>query len=183
MRAYSTNPNLSHVTADGQATMVDVTNKPDTVRTATARGIVRINYQTSSLIKDVAEKKGDLLNVAQVAGIMGAKQTSQLIPLCHNIQITTADVDVKLNYEKKHVEIEATVRSIGKTGVEMEALTAVSVAALTVYDMCKSVSHDIVIGDISLVSKSGGKSEVDTQFVLSLADRHIDETEIRVGTI
>ncbi|XP_044259610.1 cyclic pyranopterin monophosphate synthase isoform X2 [Tribolium madens] len=180
-RNYSTK--LSHVTSEGKATMVDITPKPDSVRTAKARGTVRINYQTSDLIRDVTAKKGDVLTVAQLAGIMGAKKTSQLIPLCHNIAISKVEVNVKLNYERKHIEIEASVRSVGKTGVEMEALTAVSVAALTVYDMCKSVSHDIVIGDISLVSKSGGKSDFGEPIVLKTLEESVKDTEIRVGAI
>ncbi|EEZ98181.1 Molybdenum cofactor biosynthesis protein 1-like Protein [Tribolium castaneum] len=180
-RAYSTK--LSHVTSEGKATMVDVTPKPDTVRTAKARGIVRVNYKTCDLIRDVTAKKGDVLTVAQLAGIMGAKKTSQLIPLCHNIAISNVQVNVKLNYEQKHIDIEASVRSVGKTGVEMEALTAVSVAALTVYDMCKSVSHDIVIGEISLVSKSGGKSDFGEPIVLKTLEESVKDTEIRVGAI
>lgn len=165
--------------------MVDVTSKPDTIRTASARGIVRINYTTAELIKQATVKKGDVLSVAQLAGIMGAKKTSELIPLCHNIPLTKVDVDVKLDYEKKQIEIKATARSTGKTGVEMEALTAVSVAALTVYDMCKAVTHDIVISEISLMSKSGGKSDnfQKRPIVLRETGEPLDDTEIRVGLI
>lgn len=138
--------------------MVDVTQKSTTIRTATASAVVRVNYEIADLIKKNDAKKGDVLSVAQLAGIMGAKKTPDLIPLCHNIALTKIDVHVKLEYEKKHVAIEATVTSEGKTGVEMEALTAASLAALTVYDMCKAVSHDIVISNIQLISKMGGRS-------------------------
>jgi molybdenum cofactor biosynthesis protein A/molybdenum cofactor biosynthesis protein MoaC len=188
IRTYSTNQppeKLSHINREGKATMVDVTSKPDTIRTASARGIVRINYTTAELIKQATVKKGDVLSVAQLAGIMGAKKTSELIPLCHNIPLTKVDVDVKLDYEKKQIEIKATARSTGKTGVEMEALTAVSVAALTVYDMCKAVTRDIVISEISLMSKSGGKSDnfQKRPIVLRETGEPLDDTEIRVGLI
>ncbi|RZB41005.1 MoaC and/or Radical SAM domain containing protein [Asbolus verrucosus] len=193
-RLYSTDQRrdysktLSHVNDEGKAKMVDVTEKDITVRTAKARATVRINYETSDLIKDVTTKKGDVLSVAQLAGIVGAKKTSELIPLCHNIPLTSVAVGVKLNYEEKQIEIEATVRSEGKTGVEMEALTAVSIAALTVFDMCKSVSNDIVISGISLVSKSGGKSgnfpnQPATVREPSGKSEPSNPTEIRVGII
>lgn len=166
--------------------MVDVTEKNVTVRTATARGIVRVTYTISNLLKDVLAKKGDVLTVAQLAGIMGAKKTSELIPLCHNINLTNVNVEVKLNYERKQIEITAEARAASQTGVEMEALTAVSIAALTVYDMCKSVSYDITIGDIALVKKTGGKSDFQRQTVITVKqlETQSDESEeIRIGPI
>ena len=187
LRAYSTvtsSEKLSHLNEEGRAIMVDVTDKHITIRTAVARGVVRINYQTSELIKQVLAKKGDVLSVAQLAGIMGAKKTSELIPLCHNLPLTKVGVDLALNYEQKQIELQATVRCEGRTGVEMEALTAVSVAALTVYDMCKAVSSDIVISDISLVSQTGGKTDPKRTIVLREMDKDpLDSTEIRVGII
>ena len=149
---------LSHVDAEGHARMVNVGGKENTSRVATATGIVYLGRKTFDLVKANKVAKGDVLTVAQMAGIMASKLTPSLIPLCHNIQITHAKVDLELDDEKFAVHITATVTSVGRTGVEMESLTAVSVAALTIYDMCKAVSHDIVISDIKLVQKSGGKS-------------------------
>jgi molybdenum cofactor biosynthesis protein MoaC len=139
--------------------MVNVIEKPDTKRFAKAKGRVLIGDKITQLIKNNEMKKGDVLTVAQIAGIVGAKQTSNLIPLCHNINLTSVKVDVKLDEENFCVEIVGSVECFGKTGVEMEALVAVSVAALTIYDMCKAVSHDIRIEEIYLMEKSGGKRD------------------------
>ena len=140
--------------------MVDVSEKSDTARTAVAAGRVLVNAETFKLIKSGGVKKGDVLAVAQVGGIMGAKHTSDIIPMCHPIMISGIDLDISLCEEKHSVEIIATTKCTGATGVEMEALTAVSVAALTVYDMCKAVQRDIEISDIRLLKKTGGKSGV-----------------------
>lgn len=149
---------FTHLDAEGRARMVDVGGKPETVRRATARGGVRMSPETFRLLRDRAVPKGDVLAVARIAGIMGAKQTPHLIPLCHPVDITSARVDFRLDEDRAVVEIEASVECTGRTGVEMEALTAVSVAALTIYDMCKAVDRTMVLEDIRLVYKSGGKS-------------------------
>jgi cyclic pyranopterin phosphate synthase len=149
---------LTHLDAKGRPRMVDVTGKPDTKREAVAKGTVRMQRATFDLIKTGKTKKGDVLSVAQLAGIMAAKQTPSLIPLCHPIIIDDSQVEISLNESDRTVEITATVRSTGKTGVEMEALTAVAVSALTIYDMCKAVDRGMKIENIRLVSKSGGKS-------------------------
>lgn len=138
--------------------MVDVGAKPDTQRTATARGRVRMQPETLELIRTGGVKKGDVLAVAQVAGVMGAKRTPEVIPLCHPLPLTGVDLDFRLDPALPGLEITATVRVTGKTGVEMEALTAVAIAALTVYDMCKAVDRGMVIEEICLVHKAGGKS-------------------------
>ena len=138
--------------------MVDVSDKKETLREATARGTVRVNADTFRLITRGEIKKGDVLAVAQVAGIMAAKRTPELIPMCHPIAITGADVGFVTDEERCAIDITATVRCKGGTGVEMEALTAVSVAALTIYDMCKAAQKDIELGNIRLVRKTGGKS-------------------------
>ncbi len=149
---------LTHFDEHGRAKMVDVTEKAKTHRKAVARGRVRLNPETYALAVDGKLKKGDVLAVAQVAGIMAAKRTSELIPMCHPIAITGVSIDFHLDGIENMIEIEATVTCTGETGVEMEALTAVSVAALTVYDLCKAAQKDIVIESVYLVSKSGGKS-------------------------
>jgi len=149
---------LTHLDAKGRPRMVDVTGKPDTQREAVARGTVRMQAATFDLIQTGKTKKGDVLSVAQLAGIMAAKQTPGLIPLCHPIIIDDSRVEISLNESDRTVEITATVRSTGKTGVEMEALTAVAVSALTIYDMCKAVDRGMKVENIRLVSKSGGKS-------------------------
>ena len=149
---------LTHFDRQGRARMIDVGNKADTIREAVAEGRVKIKANTLDLIREGQIKKGDVLNVAQVAGIMSVKQTSTLIPMCHPLMITGVDLNIELNDEKLAVEIIASVRTTGKTGVEMEALTAVSTAALTVYDMCKSADKEMVIEDIKLTRKTGGKS-------------------------
>jgi cyclic pyranopterin phosphate synthase len=138
--------------------MVDVTKKPDTHREAVAKGTVRMQAATFDLLKGGKMAKGDVLAVAQLAGIMAAKQTPNLIPLCHPVLIGDIRVEFSLNEENSTVEITATVESIGKTGVEMEALTATAVTALTIYDMCKAVDRGIQIENIRLIRKSGGKS-------------------------
>jgi cyclic pyranopterin phosphate synthase len=149
---------LTHMNEDGRARMVDVSGKDPTLREATAAGTVRLNAETFALVTEGRIKKGDVLAVAQVAGIMAAKRSAELIPMCHPIAITGADISFQPDEAAHAIGITATVRCKGETGVEMEALTAVSVAALTVYDMCKAVQRDIVIGGIRLLRKSGGKS-------------------------
>ena len=148
---------LSHVDEQGRAQMVDVSGKDDSRRTAVAEGCVRMQPETAALIRGQAIAKGDVLAVAKVAGIMAAKQTSSLIPMCHPLMLT--DVRVELEPRADRVDITATVRTVGKTGVEMEALVAVTTAALTVYDMCKAVDKSMVLEAIRLVSKEGGKSD------------------------
>lgn len=150
---------LTHVNAQGKAQMVDVAEKAHTTRVASAEATVQVGERLTALIAANELSKGDVLSVAQLAGIMGAKQTSQLIPLCHNIALSSVRVHATLLESQQCVRLVATVRCNGQTGVEMEALTAVSVAALTVYDMCKAVSHDICITDVRLLSKSGGKRD------------------------
>ena len=147
---------FTHFNEEGRAKMVNVGEKAESQRTAVAAARVLVNRDTFALIKSGGMKKGDVLTVAQIAGIMGAKKTSDLIPMCHPIIIDGVDMKLSLNEELCCVEIEASVSVGGKTGVEMEALTAVSVAALTVYDMCKAVQKDIVISDVRLMSKTGG---------------------------
>lgn len=149
---------LTHFDEQGRARMVDVSDKQVTRREAVARGEVRMHPETLTLIKAGKLAKGDVLAVAQVAGIMGAKSTSSLIPMCHPLFISGAKLDFQLDEAGSRVLIEARVKTAGQTGVEMEALTAVSLAALTIYDMCKAVDKDMVIGEIRLVEKSGGKS-------------------------
>jgi len=149
---------FSHFDERGNARMVDVSGKPETARTATARGRVLMKPETLALIRDGRVKKGDVLQVARLAGIMAAKRTPDLIPLCHPLPLASVAVELTLNEADSAVEIAATVKLAGRTGVEMEALTAVSVAALTVYDMCKSVDRGMRIADIRVVHKAGGKS-------------------------
>lgn len=147
---------FTHFNENGRAYMVNVSEKDDTKRTAVARGSIKMKKETIDLVKEGLIKKGDVLSVAQVGGIMGAKKTSDLIPMCHNIFISGSDII--FNILEGEIEIEATVSSLGKTGVEMEALSAVSIAALTIYDMCKAVDKDMVIENIRLIKKTGGKS-------------------------
>eukprot|EP00878_Enallax_costatus_P012306 GHUV01012854.1.p1 GENE.GHUV01012854.1~~GHUV01012854.1.p1 ORF type:complete len:373 (+),score=106.15 GHUV01012854.1:133-1251(+) len=149
---------LTHVDSSGKASMVDVSNKNNSSRTAVASCIVRLGPAAYQLVKSNQIKKGDVLTLAQIAGIQGAKQTANLIPLCHNIFLSKVDVHLQLQGGESAVVITATAKTLGQTGVEMEALTAASVAALTVYDMCKAVSKDIIISDIRLDYKSGGTS-------------------------
>jgi cyclic pyranopterin phosphate synthase len=138
--------------------MVNVGEKPDTERVAVARGFIEMKPETLKMIVEGRAKKGDVLAVAQVAGIMAAKETSRIIPMCHNILLTGIDIKFNIDEEKSIIGVEARVTTVGKTGVEMEALTAVSAACLTVYDMCKAVDRGMVIKDIYLAEKSGGKS-------------------------
>ena len=156
IRQERTVSDFTHFGEDGRARMVDVGEKDPTVRTATAAASVQVSRETFELIRSGGMKKGDVLTVAQIAGIMGAKRTPDLIPMCHPILINGVDLHLKLNDESTAVDICATVRCSGRTGVEMEGLTAVSVAALTVYDMCKAVQKDMVITDIRLLEKTGG---------------------------
>jgi cyclic pyranopterin phosphate synthase len=149
---------LTHFDEHGKARMVDVSAKAETDRVAVAKGSVIMAPETLKLIQEGGAKKGDVLAVAQLAGIMAAKRTSELIPLCHPLPLTSVDVTLDCDPARNAVEITATCRTTGKTGVEMEALTAASVAALTVYDMCKSVDRAMVLTDIRLQRKSGGKS-------------------------
>ena len=149
---------LTHVDAQGRARMVDVGHKPDTARTAIARGEVHMKSETLRLIRAGQMKKGDVLTIAQIAGITAAKRTSDLIPLCHPLPLSKIDVDLALDESLPGVVITATAKTVGKTGVEMEALTAVSVAALTVYDMAKAAEKTMRIQNIRLVEKHGGQS-------------------------
>ena len=149
---------LTHIDASGRPHMVNVTEKPDTQREAVAKGSVKMKASTLEIIKKGEVEKGNVLAVAQLAGIMAAKQTSHLIPLCHPVLIGDVKIELSLDEENNTVEITTTAKSIGKTGVEMEALTATAVAALTIYDMCKAVERGITIESIRLVRKSGGKS-------------------------
>lgn len=148
---------LTHLDEQGRARMVDVGAKPETERIAVAAGAVYVQPETMRLIRDGALKKGDVLTVARIAGIMAAKRTSEIIPLCHPIALTQIEVDLTLNEADNAVEITATARTVGKTGVEMEALTAVSAAALTVYDMAKAVDRGMRITGIRLLEKHGGQ--------------------------
>lgn len=149
---------LSHIDETGRARMVDVSAKSDTERVAIAKGEVVMRAETLALIQAGAMKKGDVLMVAQLAGVMGAKRTAELIPLCHPLPLTQVDVQLETDVALPGVRVTATARTVGKTGVEMEALTAVSVAALTVYDMAKAVEKTMRIQNIRLVEKHGGKS-------------------------
>lgn len=149
---------FTHFNDDGRARMVDVGSKSETERTAVAAGRVLVNSETFRLIKNGGMKKGDVLGTAQIAGIMAAKKTSDIVPMCHPLMLTGVDISFNLNEEMHAVEVKAEVKCKGVTGVEMEALTAVSAAALTVYDMCKAVQKDMIIDRICLLSKKGGKS-------------------------
>jgi len=149
---------LTHIGEDGEARMVDVSEKGVTDRTATAIGSVLMAPETLRLIIDGSVKKGDVISVARLAGIMAAKRTSELIPLCHPLALNNVDVDLTCDPDRNAVDIVATCRVSGRTGVEMEALTAVSTAALTVFDMCKAVDREMRLTEIRLVHKAGGKS-------------------------
>jgi cyclic pyranopterin phosphate synthase len=149
---------LSHLDEQGRARMVDVSAKEITSRIAIASGSIHMRAETLALILEDKIEKGDVFSVARVAGIMAAKKTSELIPMCHPVNITAVEIELMVQKEPARVDIEATVRVSGKTGVEMEAMTAVSVAGLTIYDMCKAVDREMTIGEIRLVKKSGGKS-------------------------
>ncbi|MCI6859503.1 MAG: cyclic pyranopterin monophosphate synthase MoaC [Eubacterium sp.] len=147
---------FTHFNEQGRAKMVDVGNKGISCRTAVAAARVLVNRETFSLIKSGGMKKGDVLTVAQIAGILGAKHTPDIIPMCHPIILDGIDLDLSMDENRYSIEIQATVSCSGRTGVEMEALTAVSAAALTVYDMCKAVQKDMTITDIRLIEKTGG---------------------------
>lgn len=149
---------LSHVDSSGKAAMVDVSGKPETSRVAVASGKVLLGSKAFTLVAANQIKKGDVLTVAKLAGICGAKHTSLLIPLCHNIMLSGVDVTLSLDEKSNAVDVVAEARAVGPTGVEMEALTAVTVACLTIYDMCKAVAKDIQVSNIQLQSKTGGKS-------------------------
>jgi cyclic pyranopterin phosphate synthase len=155
----NTNPKrLSHLDARGRARMVDVGAKEETLREAVARGFVSLRPDTLRLIQDQAIPKGDVYAAARLAGIMAAKRVHELIPLCHSLLLTGADVTFRPTRRPAGIAIEAQVRTVGRTGAEMEALAAVSVAALTIYDMCKAVDREMIIGDVRLVQKRGGRS-------------------------
>ncbi len=149
---------LTHFDDHGNAVMVDVSGKVETIRSATASGLVTMSKTAYDKVRSGSVAKGDVLGVARVAGIMAAKKVDSLIPMTHPLMITQSSVDFIFHDEKCAIEIHSTVGITGKTGVEMEALTAVSVAALTIYDMCKAVDKSMIIGDIKLLKKSGGKS-------------------------
>lgn len=151
-------PRLTHVNASGQATMVDVSNKAETDRLAIAKAAVQMSAETMKLIAENKVAKGDVLSVARIAGIMAAKKTADLIPLCHPLSLSSVTIEFLLHPDTSTIEIEATAKVRGPTGVEMEALTAASIAALTIYDMCKAADRAMRITDIRLVHKAGGKS-------------------------
>ena len=151
-------PTLTHTNPHGGVHMVDVGHKPESMRTAVAAGRVVLGEQAFRLVQENKVRKGDVLATAQIAGILGAKQTSKLIPLCHDVQLKGVDVELTLNEDDFTVEIRGYTKTFGPTGVEIEALTAVSVAALTIYDMCKSVSKNIQITNVHLLAKTGGQS-------------------------
>ena len=149
---------LTHFNREGRAHMVDVGNKEDTQRVAIAEGAIIMQPETLSMIKDNKIAKGDVLGVAQVAGIMAAKKTSEIIPMCHPLMLTGVDVNFLINENENKIIIQSKVKTVGKTGVEMEALTAGAAAGLTIYDMCKAVDRGMAIESIYLLEKSGGKS-------------------------
>ena len=152
------NKKLTHTDIHGKAQMVDVSTKEKTLRIATAYAEVKLPVKVFNAVKKNQIEKGDVLSIAKFAGIQAAKKTSQLIPLCHNIFISKVDVELKLNQENTSVEITSFTKTTAQTGIEMEALVAVSVAALTVYDMCKAIDKSMIIGEIKLLHKTGGKS-------------------------
>lgn len=149
---------LSHINEQGRARMVDVSDKEDTDREAIARAYIYMKRETLDRINGGTIKKGDVLAVAQVAGIMASKKTSEIIPMCHPIMITKCDIIFYLDFDQNRIEIQSVVKTTGKTGVEMEALTAVTIAALTIYDMCKAIDKEMIVSDVMLMKKSGGKS-------------------------
>ena len=150
---------ITHLNKKNKPQIIDISKKNTTNRSATAQGSIKFSKTTFKKIEKMQTKKGGITNVAILAGIMGAKKTSELIPLCHNINITNVDIKITTNKELSSLLVNATVKSTGKTGVEMEALTAVSISCLTIYDMCKSLDKYIVINNIKLISKKGGKSD------------------------
>lgn len=162
---------LTHVDDTGKARMVDVNHKNVTERLAIASAIVNVGPEISKLIQQNCVKKGDVLSIAQIAGIIGAKRTSEIIPLCHNIPISSVVINTELDLSNSCVNIRATVKCEGKTGVEMEALCAVTTAALTIYDMCKAISKNITISDVMLLKKSGGKQFYQREDYIELDDK------------
>lgn len=157
-RSLENNEVLTHINEEGRAKMVDVSQKAETKREAIAGSRIYMKKETLERIKEGTMKKGDVLSVAQVGGIMGAKKTSDIIPMCHPIMISGCDISFNLDFENNKIDITATAKTVGQTGIEMEALSAVSIAALTIYDMCKAIDRGMVISDIKLLKKSGGKS-------------------------
>lgn len=151
---------FTHINDEGRAKMVDVGDKDETEREAVVKGSISMKRETLEKVKEGTIKKGDVLAVAQVAGIMAAKSTSSIVPMCHPIFITGCDINFNLDFQNNKIDITCTVKTIGKTGVEMEAFTAVSAAALTIYDMCKAIDRGMIIKDIMLMEKSGGKSGI-----------------------
>lgn len=149
---------LTHINEKGYAKMVDISDKDDTKRVATAVATITMSEEALYKVKNGQIKKGEVLSVAQVAGIMGAKNTSNNIPMCHQINLVGCDLDFEINDETSSINVYATCKSLGKTGVEMEALNACSIAALTIYDMCKAIDKKMVISNIHVLEKSGGKS-------------------------
>lgn len=153
-----TSRDLSHLRSDGSASMVDVSGKPDTLRTARARGHIRMSSDALDAVRSHQLAKGDVLSVARIAGIMGAKRTADLIPLCHPLLLEDVQLDLRLDERLPGVVAESLIRTTGRTGVEMEAIVAVSVCLVTVYDMVKSADRTMTIGDISLIEKTGGRT-------------------------
>ena len=151
---------LTHIDKDGNAKMVDVSNKDNSNRIAIASGFIELNNATISLIESGNLKKGDVLTVAKIAGIQASKKTSGLIPLCHNINLDKINIEFRISMKENKIYCQSTIKCSGKTGVEMEALTAVSVSLLTIYDMCKASDKNMVISEIKLIEKHGGKSGV-----------------------
>ena len=150
---------ITHLSKKNKPQIIDISKKEITKRTATAQGSIIFSKKTFKKLEKMQTKKGEITNVAILAGIMGAKKTSELIPLCHNIDITNVDIKITTNKKLSNLVINASVKSTSKTGVEMEALTAVSISCLTIYDMCKSLDKKIIIDKIKLISKKGGKSD------------------------
>ena len=150
---------ITHLNKKNKPQIIDISKKEITKRTATAQGSIIFSKKTFKKLEKMQTKKGEITNVAILAGIMGAKKTSELIPLCHNIDITNVDIKITTNKKLSNLVINASVKSTSKTGVEMEALTAVSISCLTIYDMCKSLDKNIIIDKIKLISKKGGKSD------------------------
>lgn len=149
---------MTHFNAEGRPQMVSVDEKTDTLRIAVATGSVYMKPETLSRLNKGELKKGDVLSVAQVAGVMGAKSTASMIPMCHPLLLTGVDLAFELDFKSHAVHIEARVKTVGKTGVEMEALAAVAIAGLTIYDMCKAIDKDMVLSEVKLIEKTGGKS-------------------------
>lgn len=149
---------FTHFDDEGKSRMVDISDKKITMREAKARGIIKMKPETLKMIMEGKVKKGDVFGVAKIAGIMGAKKTSDLIPMCHPLEITSIELDFRPLEKESSIEIESRVKVAGRTGVEMEAVTAVSIAAITIYDMCKAADKEMIISDIKLIEKKGGKS-------------------------